>query len=231
MDFLREGMLEAVRIILSMDEELLNVAAVTVKSSFLAMCMASAVGLPVGIALGALRFPGRRALRLLFDSLLSVPTVVVGLVVYGFISNQGPFGRFELLFTLWGMAIGQAVLGLPVLVSLVASAVESVDPLVVMTLRTLGFRGLRLLWALVLEMRHALMMALLAAYGRVVSEVGVSMMIGGNIRWHTRTLTTAIAFEASRGDFGMAVALGLVLLIISSLVSACVSLMRWRAKG
>lgn len=231
MDFLRDGVSRALRIILSYDQELRNVVDVTLKTSLLSMLLAAFPAFPLGVALGCFNFPGRRVIRAVFDSLLSVPTVVVGLVVYALISNRGPLGRFELLFSIPGMAIGQAALAFPILVSLSASAVESMDSGVVVTLKTLGARGLRLLGSVMLEVRHSLVMASLVAYGRVVAEVGVSMILGGNIRWHTRTLTTAIAFESSRGDFGMAIALGIVLLIISSLVSICGSLLRGRRAG
>ena len=230
MDFLAEGFLGAFNVIRSGDPEFLNILLVTARTSGLSILMASLMGFPLGVALGAFRFPFRRSVRLISDSLLSVPTVVVGLFVYALISNRGPFGRAQLLFTVEGMAIGQAVLALPIVVSLTASAVESVDQRLVMTLKTLGARGLRLLGSVMLEMRHHLLMTLMTAYGRVVAEVGVSMMIGGNIRWHTRTITTAVTFEASRGDFGMAMALGLVLLLISALLNGAISFLkgRWR---
>jgi tungstate transport system permease protein len=177
------------------------------------------IGVPLGFVLGYQSFPGKKGLRLIVDSLLSFPTVVIGLLVYAMVSRQGPLGDFGLLFTLTGIAIGQIILGLPIIIALTASAVEHIDDRLRHTLLTLGADKRQVMVSTVWEARYAILAAAVTAYGRIVSEVGISMMVGGNIKWHTRTITTAIALETNKGQFGMGIALGLVLLAIAFAVN------------
>jgi tungstate transport system permease protein len=157
--------------------------------------------------------------------------VVVGLLVYAFISRRGPLGELGMLFTLSGIALGQMVLALPIVIALTASAVESLDARLSMTLLTLGAKKGQLARASLMESRYAVLMAGVTAYGRVISEVGISMMIGGNIKWHTRTITTAIALETGKGQFAEGIALGLVLLTIAFLVNGSLSILRRRVQA
>ena len=187
------------------------------------------LGVPLGFVLGYLRFPGRRQLRLVVDTMLSLPTVFIGLVVYAFITRRGPLGEMNLLFTLPGISIGQAILALPVVIALSATAVEGMDANLRTTLVSLGANRRQLLFTSLWEVRHGILSAGLTAYGRVMTEVGISMMVGGNIKWHTRTITTAIALETNKGLFGMGVALGLVLLLIAFGVNLSVSFLRRRS--
>ncbi|MFZ1199286.1 MAG: ABC transporter permease, partial [Desulfobacterales bacterium] len=143
-----------------------------------------------------------------------------------FLSRRGPLGEWGLLFTLPGIAIGQTILALPVVTALGASAVESMDRQLRVTLVSLGAGRRQLLLTSLWEVRHGILAAALAAYGRVMTEVGISMMVGGNIKWHTRTMTTAIALETNKGLFAMGVALGLVLLAIAFAVNVSVSFLR-----
>jgi tungstate transport system permease protein len=166
--------------------------------------------------------------RVVVDTLLSLPTVFIGLVVYAFLSQRGPLGGWGLLFTLPGIAIGQTILALPVVMALSASAVENMDRQLRVTLISLGVNRRQLLLSSLWEVRHGILAAALTAYGRVMTEVGISMMVGGNIKWHTRTMTTAIALETNKGLFAMGVALGLVLLAIAFAVNLSVSFLRKR---
>jgi tungstate transport system permease protein len=159
---------------------------------------------------------------------LSLPTVFIGLVVYAFLSQRGPLGAWGLLFTLPGIAIGQTILAVPVVMALSASAVENMDRQLRITLISLGVNRRQLLLSSLWEVRHGVLAAALTAYGRVMTEVGISMMVGGNIKWHTRTMTTAIALETNKGLFAMGVALGLVLLAIAFAVNLSVSSLRKR---
>jgi tungstate transport system permease protein len=166
------------------------------------------------------RFRGRRALLAVLTSLMALPTVVVGLIVYSLISRAGPLGVFGILFTPRAVIIGQAILALPIIVSMTASGLSSLDPLFPEMLPTLGASRRGILWMSVRQARGAVLSASLAAFGRVVGEVGVAMMLGGNIRWYTRTITTAIALETSKGEFELGLALGMILMVVSLGVNA-----------
>ncbi len=183
-------------------------------------------GVPLGLALGLNEFPGKRALRLLVDTLLSLPTVAIGLICYALLSRRGPLGDLGLLFTLPGVAIGQTILALPIVVALVATAVEGLDARLRPTLLTLGALPRQALMTELWEMRFSVALAVAAAYGRVATEIGISMMVGGNIKWHTRTITTAITLETGKGEFALGIALGLVLMGIAFGVNLIVAALR-----
>ncbi len=168
-------------------------------------------------------------MRTIVDTLLALPTVFVGLLVYAFLSHQGPLGNLGLLFTLPGIAIGQTILALPIVIALTATAVESSDPNLDLTLMSLGANRRQLMVSSLWEVRFGILAAAVTAYGRVLTEVGIAIMVGGNIKWHTRTITTAIALETSKGQFAMAMALGLVLIGIALFVNISVSFLRKRA--
>jgi tungstate transport system permease protein len=160
---------------------------------------------------------------------MSLPTVFIGLMVYAMISSRGPLGDWGLLFSLPGIALGQAILALPIVTGLTATAVESVDQKVRITILSLGANRRQLFFSSLWEARHGILAGSIAAYGRVMTEVGISMMVGGNIKWHTRTVTTAIVLETNKGKFGMGIALGLILLLIAFGVNLSVSFLRRRS--
>jgi tungstate transport system permease protein len=166
------------------------------------------------------RFRGRRVLLAVLTSLMALPTVVVGLIVYSLVSRAGPLGSLGILFTPRAVIVGQAILALPIVVSLTASGLSGLDPLFSEVLTTLGASKREVLWMSVRQGRGAVLSASLASFGRVVGEVGVAMMLGGNIRWYTRTITTAIALETSKGEFELGLALGIVLLVVALGVNA-----------
>ncbi len=230
MDFIWQGILKAFQLLLSGDPEALSAIGVTLRVSTLSILASLGLGIPLGFVLGYRSFPGKRAVRLLVDTLLSFPTVVIGLLVYALVSRQGPLGDFGLLFTLPGIAIGQTILGLPIVIALTASAVEGMDERLRPTLLTLGADRRQIMLTTVWEARFSILAAAVTAYGRIVSEVGISMMVGGNIKWHTRTITTAIALETNKGLFGMGIALGLVLLAIAFAVNLILSFLRRRTE-
>jgi tungstate transport system permease protein len=161
--------------------------------------------------------------------MLALPTVFIGLLVYAFISSRGPLGELGLLFTLSGIAIGQTILALPVVISLTATAVESLDRSLRLTLLSLGASGRQIFLTGIWEARLGILVAAVTATGRVLTEVGISMMVGGNIKWHTRTITTAIALETNKGQFATGIALGLVLLAMAFAVNLSLSFLRRRA--
>ena len=229
MDFLAEGFIRGIGLIISMDEETLNIVITTLSLTGISMAGILLLGLPLGFALGYFDFPGKRAVRTVADTLLSIPTVVVGLLVYAFICRSGPLGDLELLFSIKGMAIGQMILGLPIVISYTATAIEGLDKRLAITLKTLGASGTKLALTSLWEGRFQILVAALTSYGRIIGEVGSAMMLGGNIKWHTRTITTAITLETGKGDFALGIALGVILLAISLALNAALSFLRRRA--
>jgi tungstate transport system permease protein len=227
-DFIVHGLLQAFKLLFSGDAETYSAVATTLMVSSYSMSASLLLGIPLGFALGHFHFPGRRQVRLIVDTLLSLPTVFIGLMVYAFLTRRGPLGDWELLFTVPGIAIGQTILALPIIISLSATAVEGMDAGMRTAFLSLGANRRQLLLGTVWEARHGILIAALSAYGRVMTEVGISLMVGGNIKWHTRTITTAIALETSKGMFAMGIALGLILLLIAFSVTAAASLLRRR---
>jgi tungstate transport system permease protein len=153
------------------------------------------------------------------NTFLAFPTVVVGLIVYSLISRRGPFGALGLLFTPTAMIIGQFILAIPIIIALTHSAVQGIDKKVKKTALTLGATEIQSAWAILTEARYAILEAITFAFGRVISEVGAAIMLGGNIKGSTRTMTTAISFETSKGEFGFGIALGVILLIIALIIN------------
>ncbi|MCF8095409.1 MAG: ABC transporter permease [Desulfobacteraceae bacterium] len=226
MDFIFHGLTEAFRLLVTGDAETFSAVAATLTVSSYSMAASLIIGIPLGFALGYLRFPGKHYMRLVVDTGLSLPTVFIGLLVYAFVSHRGPLGDMGLLFTLPGIAVGQTILALPIVIALSATAIESLESDLRTTLLSLGAGRYQLVLSTLWEARHAILAAALTAYGRVMTEVGISMMVGGNIKWDTRTITTAIALETNKGKFALGIALGLVLLMIAFAVNAGVSFLR-----
>lgn len=231
MDFIAEGFIQAFRMLLTMDEETTVIVVTTFKLTALSMTGVLLFGLPAGFLLGYFDFPGKRAVRTVTDTLLALPTVVIGLLVYAFISRRGPLGDWELLFTVRGMAIGQVILGTPIVAAYTAAAIEGLDSRLRQTLMTLGASGGKLALTSLWEARFMILVAALTAFGRIVGEVGSAMMLGGNIKWHTRTITTAITLETGKGEFALGIALGVILILISLLLNISLTFLRRRSQN
>ena len=231
MDFIAEGFIQAFRMLLTMDEETTVIVVTTFKLTALSMAGVLLFGLPAGFLLGYFDFPGKRAVRTVTDTLLALPTVVIGLLVYAFISRRGPLGDWELLFTVRGMAIGQVILGTPIVAAYTAAAIEGLDSRLRQTLMTLGASGGKLALTSLWEARFMILVAALTAFGRIVGEVGSAMMLGGNIKWHTRTITTAITLETGKGEFALGIALGVILILISLLPNISLTFLRRRSQN
>ncbi len=228
MNFIIEGFFQAFQLLFSGNAETYSAIWATVVVSSYSIGCSLLIGIPLGFALGHFEFKGKKPLRTVVDTLMALPTVFIGLIVYAFLTRRGPLGDLMLLFTLPGIAIGQTILALPIVIGLSATAVESMDRKLRITILSLGANRRQLFLSSLWEARHGLLAGAIAAYGRVMTEVGISMMVGGNIKWHTRTITTAIALETNKGQFGMGVALGLVLLAIAFCVNVSVSFLRRR---
>ena len=209
------GLRTALSLLADLDDTLVSAAAISVGVSTAATFIASALGLPLGFLIAVRRFRGKRAVVTILNTLLALPTVVVGLLVYSVLRRNGILGQLDLLFSPGAMIIGQVVLALPLVVALSASAVSSLDPRAREAAILLGATRLQTLFATVSEARRPLAGAVAAAGGRLIGEVGVSMMLGGNIAGYTRNMTTAIALETSKGEFSFALSLGIVLMAIA----------------
>jgi tungstate transport system permease protein len=228
MNFFLEGFSQAFHLLLSGNAETYSAVLATMKVSGYSIGCSLLIGIPLGFCLGYFDFTWKRPVRTIVDTSMALPTVFIGLLVYAFLTRRGPLGDFGLLFTLPGIAVGQTILALPIVVGLSATAVESMDKKLRTTIISLGANRRQLFLSTLWESRHGILAGGVAAYGRVMTEVGIAMMVGGNIKWHTRTITTAIALETNKGQFGMGVALGLVLLIIALCVNISVSFLRRR---
>ena len=226
MDYIIAGFIKAFQLLFSLDPETWSAVSATVSVSTYSICASLSMGIPLGFLLGYYQFPGKKQVRLVVDTMLALPTVFIGLIVYSLISRQGPMGGTGLLFTLPGIAIGQTILALPIVIALTASAVEGMDRHLSTTLISLGANRSQLALSSLWEIRYGILAASLTAYGRIMTEVGISMMVGGNIKWHTRTITTAIALETGKGMFATGIALGLVLIGIAFAVNISVSFLR-----
>jgi tungstate transport system permease protein len=206
---------EALYRLATLDPALWSVVGVSMQVSLLALAVATPFAVAGGYLLAMTVFPGRRMLVILVQSLLSFPTVVIGLLLYLLLSRQGPLGAWQLLFTREAMVIGQVVIAFPIVCAFTLAAVQSADPRLHETARLLGASRLRAALTLLREVRFALVAAILSGFGRVVSEVGCALMVGGNIAGHTRSIPTAIALETSRGAFTEGIALGIVLMVLA----------------
>ena len=224
MDVLLSGMAEAVRLLVGGDPQTWAIIGLTLRVSLTATAIAALVGVPLGTAAALVAFPGRRVVLAAANTGMGLPPVVVGLVVTVLLWRSGPLGAFGLLYTPTAMVVAQALIAVPVVVALVAVAVAQVDPEFLVQMRGLGATRARALLALLSEARLPLLAAVMAAFGAVVSEVGAAQMVGGNIAGETRVLTTAAVLATSRGEFALAIAFGLVLLLIAFLVNLALTL-------
>jgi len=226
MDFIVAGFIRAIELLVNFDHSTYTAISATLQASTCSMLISLGAGLPCGFLLGYFDFKWKRGLRTILDTLLALPTVSVGLLVYAFISSQGPLGQFGMLFTLTGIAIGQTILAFPIVTALTATIVENIDPELKLTLVSLGAGKRNIITTCLWEVRYGLLAAAVTAYGRVLTEVGISMMVGGNIKYHTRTITTAIALETNKGLFADGIALGIVLIGIAFAVNISLSFLR-----
>jgi tungstate transport system permease protein len=221
-----EGFLQAIDLIVSLDPEVIQITTRTLYISLSSTLIGTLIALPVAFLIASREFRGKRGLMNLIQTLYSLPTVIVGLMLFLLISSSGPFGPLHLLFTSTGMILGQTLLILPILIGLTIAALAAIDPLIRDTLVSLGATGWQQLLALLREARFAILAVIALAFGRAISEVGVAIMIGGNIRGFTRVLTTAISLETGRGNISLSIALGIILLAIALVVNIGVNLLQ-----
>jgi tungstate transport system permease protein len=215
-------------LIKSLDPELFLIVWTSLTVSLSSTFFASLMGVPLGFLIASREFRGKRGVVTVLNTLLALPTVVVALFVYVFISRQGMLGDLGWLYTKQAIVLGQTILILPLITVFVISAVSRIDERYARTALTLGADGLQLAGVILREARFAIFAAIIAAFGRVIAEIGISMMLGGNIAGFTRTMTTAMALEYDKGEFALAVALGLILLAISLCLNIVFNLFQGR---
>lgn len=218
--FLIDSFRTAFSLILHLDSTLLEIILLSLRVSGAALVFASAAGLPLAVLLGMKRFPGRSGIVSVLNTLMGLPPVVVGLFLYLLLSRSGPLGYLGLLYTPSAMVIAQTLLSFPIVASLSHSAIVNVDPVIRQAAVSLGALPAQVAVTVVREARYGILAGVIAAFGRVMAEVGAIMIVGGNIAGHTRVMTTTIALETDKGNFELALALGIVLLGISLLINS-----------
>ena len=229
MNFFLEGMRQGLRLLAAGNAEVWGAVRISVQVALISTCIASVLGLPLGFLVATRRFVGKRAAVVVLNTLMGLPTVVVGLLVYGMLSRRGPLGDLGLLYTPAAMVIGQVILATPIVAALTCGAASGLDTRVLKTAYALGAGTWYAALTAARELRPGLSAAVVAGFGRVFAEVGVSLMLGGNIRFYTRNITTTIALETSKGEFALGLALGLVLLVVAFVVNLSFHLLKGSA--
>ena len=223
-----DGMIQAFQLLFSLDPEIYTIVFRSLYVSGLAIAMAVLWSIPIAAVLGLRNFRGKRFIRGSFNAFIGFPTVVLGLILFLMFSRSGPLGGLGLLFTPLMISLGQAILITPILVSFITSAVESIDLDIRDLARTLGSTEIQASLAILREASGGVILAILAAFNRAFAELGVAMMVGGNIYGYTRVLTTAIALETNRGEIAFSIALGVILLVIVYTLNITISYLRRR---
>ena len=222
MDSIVESFSKALFLILHPDRELLGIILLSIKVSGIALVIATLIGLPLSAFLGFKKFPLRGLTISVLNTFMGLPPVVVGLFVYLLLSRSGPLGFLALLYTPSAMIIAQSILAFPIVASLSHSAIVSVDPIIEQTAMTLGATPVQVSMAVIREARYGIISAVIAGLGRVMAEVGAILIVGGNIAGYTRVMTTTIALETDKGNFELALALGIILLSTSLCINSVV---------
>lgn len=230
MDLIWEGLKEAVRLLSKGDDAVYSTTARSLYVSGLATLISLAIGVGAGSVLAYQRFPGRAFVLTLVNTGMGLPPVAVGLLVAIILWRSGPLGELKLIYTPWAMMVAQAVLAVPIVTGFTAAALSSQRPELRLQLFGIGASRLQALWLLLKEARLPIVAAVMAAFGAAISEVGASMMVGGNIAGETRVLTTAVVLETSRGEFGPAIALSLVLLTLVFAVNLVLTSVQLRGR-
>ncbi len=219
MDLILDGIRQAVQLIFSGDAETLSITFLTLRISLAATLLSLVTGIPLGVYFALVEFRGRRVLLGLVNTGMALPPVVVGLWVSIFLWRNGPLGDLHMLYTPAAMIVAQFVIAFPVVVGLTTIAIQQLNPRLRLQLLALGASRGQMLWLLLREARLPLLAAVMAAFGSIISEVGASMIVGGNLQGSTRVLTTATVTEASKGNYGLALALGFILLALVYVVN------------
>lgn len=223
MDYFANSLIAAFQLIGSLDADIYQIVFTSVFISLVASAIAALLAVPAGVLMALHQFRGKQFTQHLLNTLMAMPTVVIGLLLYGLFSRLGPLGEWGLLYTPSAIIIAEAILIFPIMMNLTITAVNAADPRLVPTLRSLGARTIQMAIQVIRTTRLAILAAIITGFGRAIGEVGAAMMLGGNIAGYTRTMTTAIALETSKGEFELGLALGILLLIIAFVLNFLLS--------
>ena len=223
MNYFIESLSAAFTLIIGFDVTIYQIVLTSVVISVSASLIAASLAIPAGVAMALNQFRGKSFIQHLLNTLMAMPTVVIGLLLYGLFSRLGPLGNWGLLYTPYAVIIAETILIFPIMMNLAITAVRSADPRLVPTLISLGAKPIPLMLHVIRTTRLAMLSALVTGFGRAIGEVGAAMMLGGNIEGFTRTMTTAIALESSKGEFELGLALGILLLFIAFLLNLSLS--------
>lgn len=215
MSYIFEGIKNAIDLLFTFNGEVYGIALFSLRMASTATFISILIGVPLGVLVAVKNFRGRRGVVIILNTLMALPTVVVGLLVFSFISRQGPLGKMGLLYTPTAIVIGEVILATPIIAALTFSAISGIDGRARKTALSLGATPFQSFLIILSEGRFGLLAAIIAGFGRVIAEVGSATMLGGNIRAYTRTMTTAITLETAKGEFGLGIALGLILLCLA----------------
>ncbi len=228
MEELWQGLIKAIQLIVSLDAEVFEIAGRSLAISATSCTLATLISLPLGGLIHFSQFPGKRALINVLQTMFSLPTVAVGLFVFVLLSRAGPLGGLGFMFTPAAMVVGQVILVTPLILGLIISALRGVDKAVSETAISLGASRFQTTVLVLREARYAVLTGVIMGFGRVISEVGLSLMVGGNIRGFTRTITTAISLETSKGDIELSIALGIILIMIALVINVALNRLQQR---
>jgi tungstate transport system permease protein len=229
MAYFADSLLSALALLASLDADIYLIVFTSVAISVAASAIAAGLAVPAGVAMALNDFRGKRLLQHILDTLMAMPTVVIGLLLYGLFSRLGPLGNLGLLYTPSAIVIAEAILIFPIMMNLTITAVNAADPRLVPTLVSLGAKTVPLAMQVIRATRLSILAAIITGFGRAIGEVGAAMMLGGNIEGYTRTMTTAIALETSKGEFELGLALGMILLLIAFVLNFALSALKGKA--
>jgi len=230
MELIWEGLVRAIGLLISGNPEVLKITLLSLIVSGSAVLLSLLIGMPMGVGLALNRFWGRQFIVSLLNTGMGAPPVVVGLIVSVFLWRSGPFGIFQIIYTPYAIVIAQFVISLPIVAGFTMATIQQLDPKLRLQIQALGASRRQMLWLLVKETRLPLLAAVMAGFGAVISEVGASQMVGGNISDQTRVLTTATVMEVSKGDFGLAMALSIILIVLVFLVNFVLTTVQQRSR-
>jgi tungstate transport system permease protein len=229
-DLILEGILRAVRLLVSLDPEVLGITALSLQVSGIATLVSLLIGISVGTAIALTHFRGKQLVVSLVNTGMGLPPVVVGLFVSIFLWRNGPLGFLRILYTPAAMIIAQSVIATPIVMGITIGAMQNLPAALRLQILALGATRIQMVWMLVKEARLPLMAGVMAGFGGVISEIGASIMVGGNVKGYTRVLTTATVMETGRGEFDVAIALSVILLSITLLINYCLTLIQQRER-
>jgi len=214
-----DGIIQAIILIFTLDKEVWAIIGLSIRVSGTAIFIAALIGLPIGSYISLRNFKGKKIFTNVINTFMGFPPVVMGLFIFLILSRSGPLGSLGLLYTATAMIIAQLFLAIPIIIGTSKAAIESVDPALKETLIAMGSNETQLWWELIKESKKSIIAGILVAFGQAISEVGAVIIVGGNIRWHTRTFTTAIVLQTRMGEFGKALALGFILISLTFILN------------